>query len=166
MGRVFCFMIFLIVFGVAIDTDAPDWDEVVKICDSQYAQRQVELTAPGVKVGQSVKEGWVYYNLGKYDMAKNIMQGVFEKDKNLSALYCLGKISLNEGNYESAAETLRDVLDVSPHHVPSLLNIGKAYYFSGRYHLAEQYFDQVLQLEPDNWEAASWIAKTGSRAGI
>jgi len=164
MGRIFCSMMFLVVFIVSVQTNVPEVGDVVRLFGSRYTQRQVELAA--AEEDKMVESGWVYYKMGSLEKAKNVMEGVLKNDHNASALYCLGMISLDEKEFESAAERLEAVLELSPQHLPSLLNLGKAYYFSGRYHLAEQCFDNVLQLEPGNREAVFWIDKTCSGAGI
>ncbi|MBU7005133.1 tetratricopeptide repeat protein [Phosphitispora fastidiosa] len=166
MSRIFCSMMFLIVFTVSVQTNVPDAGDLARLFGSLYSQRQVDLAASDADEEKTVQSGWVYYKMGSLDKAKNVMEGVLENDHNISALYCLGMIGLDTRDFESAAESLEAVLELSPQHLPSLINLGKAYYFSGRYHLAEQCFENALQLEPGNSDALFWIDKTCSGAGI
>jgi len=166
MGRIFCSIMFLIVFTVSVQTNVPDLGDLISLFGSLYSQRQVEMAASAAEEEKTVESGWVYYKMGSLDKAKNVMEAVLENDHNTSALYCLGMISLAESEFASAAERLEAVLELSPQHLPSLLNLGKAYYFSGKYHLSQQCFENVLQLEPNNSEALFWIDKTCSAAGI
>ncbi len=158
--------IFLVVLILAVYNNIPDLTPVIDYLGSHYTRRQLEITFPAVAEEKTVSYGWAYYKMGKPDMAKDIMREVLESESNISALYCLGLIELEQGSYEPAAKRLQAVLKLAPQHVPSLLNLGRAYYFSGRYSLAKQCFDSVLKEEPQNREALVWREKTCSRAGI
>ena len=55
-----------------------------------------------------------------------------------------------QSRYAEAAAKLREILREQPHHVPSLLLLGKVEYYLKRFSSSRERFEQVLSVDPQN----------------
>lgn len=91
-----------------------------------------------------------------YLTSPNPMQGITllrevlaEDPKNQSALFNLGMLSVQSGQYDRAIERLNDLIAINPGHVQAQLLLGVSYMNKGDKKLAREQFEKVKQLDTD-----------------
>ena len=91
-----------------------------------------------------------------YLTTANPMQGitllreVLKQDpKNELALFNMGMLSIQSGQYERAIERLQDLLNVNPRHIQGNLLLAIAYMNSGDKTKAREQFEKVKQMDKD-----------------
>lgn len=91
-----------------------------------------------------------------YLSTANPMQGISmlrevlaEDPKNESALFNLGMLSIQSGQYDRAIERLKELTEVNPKHVQGQLLLGVAYKNKGDKKAAREQFEKVKQLDAD-----------------
>lgn len=91
-----------------------------------------------------------------YLSSSNPMQGISllrevldEDPKNESALFNLGMLSIQSGQYDRAIERLIELTAINPNHVQAQLLLGVAYANRGNKKLAREQFEKVKKLDTD-----------------
>jgi tetratricopeptide (TPR) repeat protein len=91
-----------------------------------------------------------------YLSGANPMQGIAllrevlaEDPKNESALFNLGMLSIQSGQYDRAIERLKELAEVNPNHIQGQLLLGVAYKSKGNKKAAREQFEKVKQLDAD-----------------
>jgi tetratricopeptide (TPR) repeat protein len=137
--------------------DLPAFQDLTDSIQLKFVERQFEA---GIFDEQELlREGWLYYNLGKYEKARQLMEQV-KGEANISAIYCLGLIDMKYRQFANAAVKFNIVTDKSPGHVASRVVLGQAYYQLQYWRQAAQEFEQAVELEPTNETARFWLGKT------
>lgn len=156
----FIFFVILIfsVFTIFIQIKIPSMNDEVSAFNKSLAIRQMEMEKPTDET--LLKDGWVYFNMGEWKKAKEIMNNLYDKNKNLSALYCLGLIDLKNMNTTDGILKLEDVLKRSPEHAPTLENLAKVYYDQKYYIRTSSLLEKLVEIEPTNTEARLLLGKT------
>jgi Flp pilus assembly protein TadD len=72
-----------------------------------------------------------------------------EDPKNETALFNLGMLSIQSGQYDRAIERLTELITVNPGHVQGLLLLGVAYMNKGDKIKAREQFEKVKTLDKD-----------------
>jgi tetratricopeptide (TPR) repeat protein len=75
-------------------------------------------------------------------------------------LAMLGTIRLQEGKYTEGTDFLTQALQLNPRLVGARTTLGNAYVLQGKPELARKSFEQVLRLDPANFNARLDLAKT------
>ena len=151
-------VLFIFLMGAIIQLDLPTFDEVGDSIRTMIAERQIRLDA--VDKENFLRQGWVYYNLGQYDKAEQVMLIAAAEDDNISAIYCLGLIDMQYQRYDSAISRLKTVADKSPRHEGTRVALGKAFFQLRYYGRASDELEKAIQIEPTNEEARLWLGKT------
>ena len=91
-----------------------------------------------------------------YLTSPNPMQGitmlreVLAKDpKNELALFNMGMLSIQSGQYDRAIERLQELVKVNPNHVQGHLLLGIAWMNKGEKELAREQFEKVKKMDKD-----------------
>jgi tetratricopeptide (TPR) repeat protein len=91
-----------------------------------------------------------------YMSSANPMQGVTllrevlaADPKNETALFNLGMLSIQSGQYERAISRLTDLINVNPNHLQGQLLLGVAYMNMGNKKLAREQFEKVKKMDRD-----------------
>ncbi|MBX2964882.1 MAG: tetratricopeptide repeat protein [Cyclobacteriaceae bacterium] len=91
-----------------------------------------------------------------YLSTANPMQGITllrevlaEDPKNESALFNLGMLSIQSGQYDRAVERLKELIEVNPNHIQGQLLLGVAFMNKGNKKEAREQFEKVKQLDAD-----------------
>jgi cytochrome c-type biogenesis protein CcmH/NrfG len=84
------------------------------------------------------------------------MQGIMmlrevlkEDPKNELAMFNLGMLSIQSGQYDKAIERLKELVEMNPAHIQGQLLLGIAYMNSGDTKLAKQQFEKVKEMDKD-----------------
>lgn len=150
--------VFFVLLGIMFQLDIPTVQAIGDSINTYIIERQLILQNP--REEDAVKQGWIYYNLGRYELAGRLMEKEYKKDRNISALYCLGLIDLQHRRYEEGLVRLETVAAESPKHIPTRMVLGRAYYELRYYIKARQSFDTAVKIEPTNEQARLWLGKT------
>jgi outer membrane protein len=91
-----------------------------------------------------------------YITTANPMQGIAllrevlaEDPQNESALFNMGMLSIQSGQYDRAIERLQQLTDVNPGHLQAQLLLGVAYMNSGNKKKAREQFEKVKEMDAD-----------------
>jgi cytochrome c-type biogenesis protein CcmH/NrfG len=72
-----------------------------------------------------------------------------EDPKNEQALFNMGMLSIQSGQYDRAIERLEQLIQVNPKHIQGQLLLGVAYVNKGDRSKARQQFEKVKKLDND-----------------
>ena len=78
-----------------------------------------------------------------------IREVLAEDPKNEFALYNMGMLSFQSGQYNKAIERLKDLVAVNENHIQGNLLLGVAYLNSGKKEKARTQFEKVKKLDND-----------------
>jgi outer membrane protein len=91
-----------------------------------------------------------------YTSSNNPMQGILmlrevlaSDPKNETALFNLGMLSVQSGQYENAVERLTTLIGVNPNHIQGQLLLGVAYMQTGNTAKARSQFEKVKDMDKD-----------------
>jgi outer membrane protein len=91
-----------------------------------------------------------------YTSSNNPMQGVLmlrevlaSDPKNETALFNLGMLSIQSGQYENAIERLNKLIEVNSNHIQAQLLLGVAYMQTGEKAKAKSQFEKVKDMDKD-----------------
>lgn len=91
-----------------------------------------------------------------YISSTNPMQGVLmlrevlvADPKNETALFNLGMLSVQSGQYENAIERLNKLIEINPNHIQGQLLLGVAYMQTGDKAKARQQFEKIRNMDKD-----------------
>lgn len=91
-----------------------------------------------------------------YVSSSNPMQGVLmlrevlvADPKNETALFNLGMLSVQSGQYENAIERLYTLIDLNPNHIQGQLLLGVAYMQTGDKAKAKEQFEKIRNMDKD-----------------
>lgn len=156
-------LILIILVSVLLQAQMPTIQGLGENVALFWIERHLEMDNPTGE--QLLKDGWTYYNLGRYDLAKPLMEKSLLNENNISALYCLGLIDLKYHRYDDGIQKLTMVNSRSPEHVPTLMELGKAYYNKRYYKKSQKCFEQAVTAEPTYSGARLWLGKTYIQLG-
>ncbi len=151
-------MLFMLVVFTLIQFELPSIQYIGQTLRNRIVERQMVMEGSGEEA--VLKQGWVYFNLGKYDEARKVMEEAVMKDGNISALYCLGLIDMEYGQYEEAVARLEKVAAASPRHTATRINLGKAYFRLRYFRKAGENLEKAVETDPASEEARLLLAKT------
>lgn len=151
-------VMFIAVSSTLMQLDIPTFDNLQEYFSDWMLSRQLQL-APA-KEEDLLQQGWVYYNLGDYAKAQNVLEKVVQKEDNISAVYCLALIDMAQRKWEDAADKLEQVTARYPGHAASRLNLGKTYFQQRYFGQARKNFEAAVKLEPTDEETRLWLGKT------
>lgn len=143
---------------LAIQIDLPTFQDLAERVQAKFMENQLKKGAFSQE--ELLKEGWLYYNLGQYEKARQFMEQAAAGDTNISAFYCLGLIDMKYRQYENAIVKFKIVASKSPKHTATRIVLGQAYYGLRYWGLAAREFEQAVQLEPTDEAARLWLGKT------
>lgn len=146
-----------VLLGTLMQLELPTIETVGEALETAIVERQLQLQRPAEE--DLLKTGWIYFNIGRYDEAERIMKSITEKEQNISALYCLGLISIKHGRFAEAVSRLEPVAAKSPGHAGTRVYLGRAYYELGYYTRAANVSAEAVELDPVNEEARLWLGK-------
>lgn len=141
-----------------LQAEMPTFQKLRENVSSSWIEHCLEINDPSGE--QLLKNGWAYYNLGRYDKAKILMEKSLEYDNNISALYCLGMIDLKYHRYEEGLDKLKQVNSRSPEHLPTLMELGRTYFHQHYYKKSKDFFEKAVSVEPTNSGARLWLGRT------
>ncbi|MDH4263844.1 MAG: tetratricopeptide repeat protein [Spirochaetia bacterium] len=103
---------------------------------------------------------------GNYDQAINRLKAAVSiQDKNSAATYNnLGYTFLLKRDYPNAIENYKKAIERNPVLIPSLANLGKAFYESSQYSDAIVYGEKVIRLDPQNSNVREWLPSAYKKA--
>lgn len=153
----FLIISFFFIVSTLLQLNFPSLNNIENHIVSSMVERQLKLQPANDDI---IKQGWVYYNLGQYDIAGTLMEKAFQTDDNISALYCLGLIDLKNGRTEEGIIKLERVQALSPDHIPTLMTLGKTYFEQRYFGRSRRIFEKVVQTDPTSEEARLWLGKT------
>ena len=143
---------------LAIQLDLPTFRDLLDGVQLRFMEHQLETGAFSQE--ELLKEGWLYYNLGQYEKARQLLEQTVAVDPNISAFYCLGLIDMKYRQYEKAITKFKIVAAKSPKHAATRISLGQAYYQQRYWGLAAQEFELAVSLEPTDEAARLWLGKT------
>lgn len=150
--------LFGLLIVLAIQMDLPTFQDLTDRIQIKYMEHQLETGAFSQE--ELLKEGWLYYNLGQYEKARQYMERAAAGNTNISAIYCLGLIDMKYRQYEKAITKFKIVAAKSPKHAATRISLGQAYYQQRYWGLAAQEFELAVSLEPTDEAARLWLGKT------
>ena len=116
---------------------------------NEYFMNVVNLMSGNNDVLVSIIKVLLDHN--RYTEAKSYCEKIIAKEpEGIDGNYMLGVINTKLGERQKAIENYRIVLQKNAHHFPSLNNIAVLYLDTGKIETAKIYFQQALQLQPDN----------------
>ncbi|MBI3219138.1 MAG: tetratricopeptide repeat protein [Bacteroidetes bacterium] len=95
------------------------------------------------------KMAMTYLSSSPMQGIQKIRDVLAEDPKNEFALYNLGMLSMQSGQYDRAIERLNDLIGVNPNHVQGQLLLGVAYLNAGNKEKAKAQFEKVKKLDSD-----------------
>jgi len=84
--------------------------------------------------------------LGRYGEADNVLTS-YSGELTPAMLELIAFVSVKKGEYKRAETAARAALEIEPHHVPSLLQLGWAAAFTGRWDDVDTILDRLEELE-------------------
>lgn len=93
------------------------------------------------------KKGKIKKAISKYEKAKRIDPSLYEP------YYQLGKIYVNEKNYDKAEIMFKMVTELKPNFYHGHLELGQLYFETKQYNYAKIALEKVLELESNNFDA-------------
>lgn len=83
-------------------------------------------------------------------LAKDLLQGIREKYADCLEVHLhLGRIHLEQQDYQEAAAAFRDAIRISPDRADLHVSLGEALYHLGAYDEAVKSYDNAIRLEPE-----------------
>jgi len=97
------------------------------------------------------EQGLLYYYQGEYEKAINTFEKILEKDKkNEFALRWKIILLRKLPRFKEAENVVKEALERLPESVGILEQLGRLYYYQGKYDKAIEVFDKILKSDPDN----------------
>jgi predicted O-linked N-acetylglucosamine transferase (SPINDLY family) len=97
-----------------------------------------------------LQDGFRAHQAGDLDRAEELYRDILKADgNNFDALYLLGYIHLQRGQWEPAERQIGKALTVNPHSIDALFNRARALMNLGRHMEALSSLDQALSLRPN-----------------
>ncbi|MEA2824271.1 MAG: protein O-GlcNAc transferase, partial [Alphaproteobacteria bacterium] len=97
-----------------------------------------------------LQDGFRAHQAGDLNRAEQLYRDILKADaKNFDALYLLGYIHLQRGQWEPAERQMGKALTVDPHSIDALFNRARALMNLGRHMEALSSLDQALSLRPN-----------------
>ncbi|HSP05559.1 MAG TPA: tetratricopeptide repeat protein [Acidobacteriota bacterium] len=104
----------------------------------------------------TVALGNLYFDMQQFDKAMGYYQKAVARDaKNVNLITDLGTCYLRTNDYGKALELYNRSLGIDPNHFQTLMNLGIARMATGDRKGAAEAWEKVIQLYPDNPEAAT-----------
>ncbi|TCK01463.1 lipoprotein NlpI [Volucribacter psittacicida] len=104
------------------------------------------------------ERGVIYDSLGLWTLAGyDFAQSLRLQPRMASAYNYLGLYFLLQQDYEEALEAFNAVLALQPNYEYAYLNRGLNFYYTERYHLAQQDFEHFYQNDPSDPYRALWL---------
>lgn len=103
-----------------------------------------------------------YRNLKRYDEAAAQFRRALARDPQFVQAYnWLGRIAMDQGNYEGAEETFERYIRLAPDEPRPYNSLGVLYLHQGRYEEAARLFEQALARDPRFVESRDNLARVG-----
>jgi tetratricopeptide (TPR) repeat protein len=110
--------------------------------------------------------GTVYLLIDKVDRAKEFHAKVKNEDEDYSpGRHLESKILSAEGKHDEAIAILKDMVDISPKNLGTLLNLGSVFIDADKLDEAKETLDQVSELDQDNEQLKSESGKVAFKEG-
>ena len=104
--------------------------------------------------------GLVACHSGDYSLSMDITTTVLERDPNWAAAWSLaGLASLKQRNYDIAISCFSKAIELAPRLNDAIFNLGYTHFEKGDSLAASQVFQQVLDQNPNDHEAAFYLTK-------
>ena len=108
--------------------------------------------------------GHAYFRIYDYITATVYIRKCIKlKEPDELNLNFLAEILFQSNKYEEAIKTFKNVLNINPKNINSLLNLGKIYSQLGRFKDSENYYIKVLQIETNNFSALYELIKINKK---
>ncbi len=135
-----------------LDKALAEFEKVIEL-NSKHANSYLNLAS-------------IYESRGEISQAIESLETVVSLDPEGStgkrAKERLGIIEANliasSGNHQDALDILKDVIEINPNSIPALMLMGRSYTQLGRIEPAEESYQKVLALAPNQLEAKSQLA--------
>lgn len=163
MKNVFLGILFLYTAVMVLQIDFPNPAELAKGFNQFFIREQISLSAK--KDEPSLKEGWLYYNMGDYKAARKVMEQIARSEQDASALYCLSLMDIKEGKTEEGISKLEALHQKSPQHTPTIFALADAYYGERYYIQSMSLLEKLLEYEPANQQARLLLGKSYVKTG-
>ena len=95
------------------------------------------------------KIGMTYLSSSPMQGVKMLREVLAEDPKNELALFNMGMLSIQSGQYDKAIDRLKELVTVNPKHVQGQLLLGVAFMNTNEKEKARQQFEKVKQLDKD-----------------
>jgi Flp pilus assembly protein TadD len=103
---------------------------------------------------------------GEYDAAEEAFRSALESDLFYPPAHNnLGLVLLHKGQVYDAAWEFQFAAKLLPHSVEPRHNLGNVMEQVGRYPLAEQYYQEALEIDPSNIEVMGHLARVYIKSG-
>ena len=123
---------------------------------TQHFEKSLELNPENAKALFNL--GHVRFVQERWDEAAELFQKSLALETNYQARFNLAVTHTRRGATQEAKQEYLRLLESHPHHVRSLLNLGRLYRKEEQYAQALACFRLVLQIDPENQEARTGTA--------
>jgi len=97
-----------------------------------------------------IQEAYELHHAGKLTTAEKLYNKVLEEQpEHIDALFLLGTLNLQQGNYDTACTHFMKVLTLKPDHAMAHCNLGTALQKSGKLDKAIKSYNESISLKPD-----------------
>lgn len=108
--------------------------------------------------------GHSYFRIYDYISAANyIRQSIQLKSPDELNQSFLGEILLESNQHEDAIELFENVLKINEKNINALFNLGKIYFELGKFEISENYYNKVIENEPNNFRALYELIKINKK---
>lgn len=96
-----------------------------------------------------LKLAYIYQQQEKWDDAKGVYSGVLKVDpKNQGALYNMAIIAASNGDYDEAEQGFKNLIQIYPGHLLSMIALSKLYVEEKKPDLALEYINKAIKISP------------------
>lgn len=95
----------------------------------------------------------VYYDLGRFELAKLVCLTGLDIAKTADLYNTLGLVHLKQDNVRVALTAFEDALKLDPSYVPAHMNVGAITFNYRDYESSYRHFSEVVKQQPDNLDA-------------
>lgn len=166
-------------FKKAIELEGSDWESYYQMANLYYAEKNYEEAINNYtliidKAGASSKfyadamsrAGICYDILGQPEKAQAIYEkALTENPDDMNMRFNMGRIFLQQKNYEKALEMFQPVYDANPDDYENAMSLGWTTIELKKNDDAIKYFLKATELKPENHQAWFWLGTAYVRAG-
>ncbi len=125
----------------------PEKQQAMALKAQEFLGKAIEANPKNYE--SRVKMAMTYLSSSPMQGIQKIREVLAEDPQNEFALYNLGMLSMQSGQYDRAIERLNDLIEVNPNHVQGQLLLGVAYMNAGNKEKAKAQFEKVKKLDND-----------------